>query len=353
MNAPIRSDKETPMPATPPGAAERGVIMRLMFGAWVQQALYVAAKLDVADALAGGPKPVETLAAEVGADATALARFLRGLCSVDVFAEPTPGVFALNGPAQYLRSDVANTHKYIAILHGEEAYAACAEALHTARTGRPAFDKVYGKPYFRYLADNPVARSTFDQAMGRQTMVPAVVANCDFGTEGVVADIGGGIGQLLAAVLGERPGLRGILFDLPASTAEATENVARIGLADRVDVVGGDAFEAVPAGADVYTISRVLHDFDDEQVLTLLGNVRRVIRPGGRLYVFDALLPDRPGFNPGRFADLGMLMVLGGRYRTEAELRELVERAGFWVEGVHHAAGGDPRAESVVVASPA
>ncbi|GLZ42026.1 methyltransferase [Actinokineospora sp. NBRC 105648] len=335
----------------PAGLADRGVVMRVMFGAWLQQALYVAAKLDVADALADGPRAAADLADAVGADPTALTRFLRGLGAVGVFDEPAPGVFALNGPAEYLRSDTVDTHKYIAILHGEEAYAACAEALHTARTGKPAFDKVYGTTYFDYLAENPGARSTFDQAMGRETAVPQVVAGCDFGDVGVVVDVGGGTGALLAAVLGDRNGLRGVLFDLPAAVAAATANVARLGLADRVEVVGGDAFEAFPPGGDVYSISRVLHDFDDEQVLTVLGNAHRAMRPGARLFVFDALLPDRPGFNPGRFADLGMLMVLGGRYRTQAELCGLVERAGLRVVAVRHAEGGDPRAESVIEAT--
>lgn len=332
--------------------ADRSVIMRLMFGAWLQQALYVVAKLDVADALAEGPTDIDTLAKRVGADPAALARFLRALISAGVFEEPETGRFALNGPAEYLRSTVADTHRYIAVLHGEEAYAACAEALHTARTGKPAFDKVYGRPYFEHIALDPEARATFDAAMGERTTVPVVVGQCDFGTEGVVVDVGGGTGSLLAQALSGRPGLIGVLYDLPESSADARANVERLGLADRIRVVGGSAFDEVPAGGDVYTISRVLHDFDDEQTLTILGNLRRAMTPGARLMVFDALLADRPGFNPGRMADLGMLMVLGGRYRTEVELRDLVERAGFRVVEVRHARGADPRAESVLEAVP-
>jgi precorrin-6B methylase 2 len=332
--------------------ADRSVIMRLMFGAWLQQALYVVAKLNVADALDRGDMNVDDLAKEVGADPTALARFLRALVANGVFTETAPGRFALNGPAEYLRSDVENTHKYIAVLHGEEAYAACAEALHTARTGRPAFEKVYGRPYFEHIADDPVARATFDAAMGEQTTVPLVVGQCDFGTEGVVVDVGGGTGALLGEVLADRPNLRGILYDLPESSRRARQNLSRLGLAGRVRVIGGSAFDEVPGGGDVYTISRVLHDFDDDQVLTILGNMRAAMRPGARLMVFDALLADRPGFNPGRMADLGMLMVLGGRYRTEAELADLVRRAGFRVEAVRHATGADPRAESVLEAVP-
>lgn len=339
--------------AVPPAVADRSVIMRLMFGAWLQQALYVVAKLGVADVLAGGEMTVDDVAKQVDADPTALARFLRGLVSSGVFAEPEPGRFALNGPAEYLRSDVANTHRYIAILHGEEAYAACTEALHTARTGRPAFEKVYGKPYFEHIAADPVARATFDAAMGEQTAVPLVVAQCEFGTEGVVVDVGGGTGALLGEVLSGRPGLRGVLYDLPESSQRARENLARLGVADRVRVLGGSAFDEVPGGGDVYTISRVLHDFDDDQVLTILANTRQAMRPGARLMIFDALLADLPGFNPGRMADLGMLMVLGGRYRTEAELANLVARAGLRVTGVRHARGADPRAESVLEAVPA
>jgi hypothetical protein len=344
----------TQAPAAPPaGLPDRGVIMRLMFGAWLQQALYVAAKLDVADALANGPMDIDSLAGKVGANPTALARFLRALVSAGVFAEPEPGRFELNGPANYLRSSVPNTHKYIAILHGEQAYAACAEALHTAYTGQPAFDLVYGKPYFSYIAEEPEARATFDAAMGRETAVPLVVAQCDFGADGTVVDVGGGIGALLAKVLADSPGLSGVLFDLPESSDQAREHLTGLGLADRVRVVGGSAFDSVPAGGDVYTISRMLHDFDDDQALTILRNVRQVMGPSARLMVFDALLTDRPGFNPGRMADLGMLMVLGGRYRTEVEMRDLLARAGFRVTEVRHPQGADPRAESVLEAVPA
>lgn len=334
-------------------AADHGVVMRLMFGAWLQQALYVVAKLNVADTLVVGPRSVAEIAGEVGAHPGALGRFLRALCSVGLFEEPEPGRFALNGAAQTLRSDVPDSHRYIAVLHGEEAYAACAEALHTARTGRPAFDRVYGKAYFDYLAEKPEARATFDAAMGQRTLVPSVAQDRDFTGAGTIVDIGGGIGVFLTSVLRRTPRARGVLFDLPPAVARARDNVAQQGLADRIDVVGGSCFDGVPAGGDVYTIVRVLHDFDDEQVLTVLRNVRSVIGAGGRLLIFDALLPESSGFNPGRLADLGMLMVLGGQYRTENELAALVREAGFAVTAVRHAApGSDPRAESVLEAEP-
>ncbi|MEU7755587.1 methyltransferase [Micromonospora sp. NPDC049101] len=338
--------------AVPP-PSDRAVVMRLMFGAWLQQALYVVAKLGVADALTAGTATADELAARVGAHPGALARFLRALCSVGLFAEPERGRFALNGPAELLRSDVPDSHRYIAILHGEEAYAACAEALHTARTGQPAFDRVYGKPYFDYLAEKPEARATFDAAMGQQTLVPLVAETCDFSGAQRIVDIGGGIGVFLSSVLERTPGASGVLFDLPPAVERAERNIARLGLTDRVSVVGGSCFDAVPAGGDVYSIVRVLHDFDDGQVLTVLRNVRAAVRPDGRLFVFDALLPESSGVNPGRLADLGMLMVLGGRYRTGADLAELVARAGFEVVGIRHAPpGSDPRAESVLEARP-
>jgi SAM-dependent methyltransferase len=336
----------------PAGIEDRATVMRVMFGAWLQQALYVAAKLDVADALAGGELEIRELADRVGADPPALARFLRGLASAGVFTEPRRDVFALNGPAHYLRADTESTHKYITILHGEEAYAACAEALHTARTGNSAFEKVYGMPYFRYLDQNPDARAAFDAAMGRETAAPAVVSRCRFPDEGTIVDVGGGTGMLLSSVLEARLLLRGVLFDLPASAREARRALARAGLDDRVRVVSGDAAEAVPGGGDVYTICRVLHDFDDDQALSVLRAIRRAMTESARLIVFDALRPDRPGFNPGRLADLGMLMVLGGQFRTEAEMRELITCAGFRVTDVRHAVGGDPRAESALEAVP-
>lgn len=330
---------------------DRAAVMRLIFGAWLQQALYVAAKLDVADQLATEPLPLPELAARCGADPAALGRFLRALVSVGVFDEPTPGVFALNGAAHYLRDDVPDSHKHIAILHGEEAYAAGTGALSTARTGRPGFEQVYGMAYFDYLASHPAARAAFDAAMGRQTAVPVVLAECDLGAARTVVDIGGGGGAFLAAVLDRLPGARGTVFDLPAGVEAATKALADRGIADRAEVVGGSCFESVPPGADLYTYVRVLHDFDDEQVLTALRTVRANAGPASRLIVVDALLPETPGFNPGRLADLGMLLVLGGRYRTAAELCRLISAAGFEVTAIRQPpAGADPRAESAVEA---
>lgn len=334
-------------------AHDPGVVLRLMFGAWLQQALYVTAKLDVADQLTGGALPIGELAGRVGAHPGALSRFLRALCSVGLFAEPQPNVFALNDAAQTLRSDVVGSHRWIAVLHGEEAYAACAEALHTARTGQPAFDRVYGKPYFDYLADKPEARATFDLAMGRETPVPLVANEVTVTQQSTLVDIGGGIGVFVSSVLDRSPGARGILFDLPPAVARAREHLAQGGLADRVEVIGGSCFDRIPSGGDVYSIVRVLHDFDDDQVGTVLRNVRAVVPPHGRLLIIDALLPETAGFNPGRLADLGMLMVLGGRYRTERDLEDLVRAAGFEVTAVRHAPpGSDPRAESLLEARP-
>jgi hypothetical protein len=151
-----------------------------------------------------------------------------------------------------------------------------------------------------------------------------------------------------------RPAIRGVVFDLPGAANDATSLIARQGLADRIQFVGGSAFDSVPSGGDVYVISRVLHDFDDTHTLAVLRNVRSAMTSSGTLVVVDALLLDRPGFNPGRLADLGMLMVLGGRYRTERELTDLIEAAGFQIDRtVQPRQGADPRAESAIIAVPA
>jgi C-methyltransferase len=336
---------------TPDRAADGHVVMRLMFGAWVQQALYAVAKLGVADLLVDGPVPVSEIAAKVGGHEQAMERMLRALCSVGLFDEPEPGRFALNDAAQTLRSDAPDSHRNIAIMHGEQAYAAGTEVLHTALTGRAAFEKVYGMPYFDYLAEHPDARATFDAAMGSRTAVPAVAEGIDLGSAGTIVDVGGGNGVFMTEMLRRHPDARGVIFDLPAAVGEGRMSMARAGLADRVRVVGGDCLIEVPSGGDVYTIVRVLHDFDDDQVLSILRNVRSAMSPGGRLLILDALLPEDNGFNPGRLADLGMLMVLGGRYRTGADLEGLLVRAGFDEIAVRHAPpGSDPRAESLVAA---
>jgi hypothetical protein len=319
---------------------------------WAFQSLYVAAKLGLADLLADGPRPAAALAEAAQADPDALYRFCRALAALGVLREEQDRVFALTPVGAALRSDAPRGLRYFIIVNGEESFRAWAEVMHTVRTGRPAFDHVYGRSHFAYLAERAEASAAFNRMAGRGAPSD-IIEHCDFSAERRVVDVGGGMGGLLAHVLVRHPQLTGILLDTPAGVAEAATLLEERGVGERAEVVGGDFFAAVPPGADSYLLSRVLHDWDDAAALRILRTVRAAMRPGARLIVIDKVIPDVPGFHPGKFSDLQMLVVLGGRERTGAELAALLDAAGFAVTEVYTPAvdADAPWAETLIQAA--
>jgi SAM-dependent methyltransferase len=304
---------------------------RMLTGYWTTQALYVAAKLGIADLLTNGPRSADDLAQATKVHAASLYRLLRGLASLGVFADDSAGRFSLTPLAQCLRSDAPDSQRALAIMNGEEHYQAWGAMLYSVQTGKTAFDKLYGMPLFDFLSKNLEQAKVFDAAMvgihGRETA--AMTDVYDFSDIGVLADIGGGNGSLLTTVLKKFSKVRGILYDLPGVTERAKANFQTAGLADRCQVIGGSFFESVPAGADAYLMRHIIHDWDDEKATTILRNVHRAMGPNGRLLLVEGVIP--PGNDPcfGKLLDLMMLASPGGKERTEEEYRTLYEAAGF------------------------
>lgn len=303
---------------------------QLGVGYWVSQALYVAAKLGVADALVGGPRPVDDIAAAVGADPGALHRLLRALAGCGVFTEIAPRSFGLTDLGELLRSDVPGSMRALAMTM-ELDWRAWEHLLFSVRTGRNAFQEVHGEGFFAHLQRHPDKASVFDQAMtGFVTAYGmAVAAAYDFTPFRTLVDVGGGHGALLRVLLKGNPGLRGILFDQPAVVAGAARALEAAGLGDRCQCQGGDFFSAIPEGGDLYLLASILHDWDDEYSLTILKNCRRAISHHGRLLIIEMVIPegDAPFF--GKLLDLQMLVSFGGRERTAAEYEDLLVQAGF------------------------
>jgi hypothetical protein len=313
--------------ASPPSAT----LLQMMTGYWVSQAIYVAAKLGIADLLTNGPVDCEDLAAATDTHAPSLRRVLRALASVGVFTEVSPGSFALTPLAELLRAGTPGSMRALAIMYAEEQYRAWGELLHSVRTGEMAFDHQFGMGYFEYLAQHPDSDRVFNEAMTGWThqLVGAVVDAYDFSPFETVVDVGGGFGALLADILRSNPGTRGILFEQPHVVASAEEYFAAAGVTDRCTFVGGDFFAAVPAGGDAYVLSQILHDWDDERCVTILRHCRRAMPDHGKLLVVELVLPagDEPSL--GKWLDLHMLVLLGGRERTAAEYDTLFRAAGF------------------------
>jgi hypothetical protein len=316
------------LPAAPPPPA---VLLQMMTGYWVSQALYIAAKLGIADHLVAGPVSCEKLAAATGSHAPSLYRVLRALASVGVFTETPPGAFALTPMATLLRTDIPGSMRSLGIMYVEEQYRAWGDLIHSVQTGQPAFEHRYGMPIFDYFAQNPESAQIFNEAMSGWTsqFVGGVVGAYDFSPFGTIVDVGGGHGTLLASILGHHPSARGILFDLPHVAAGAEQSLTAAGLADRCQCIGGDFFAAVPAGGDAYILAQILHDWDDERCITILRQCRQAIPDHGKLLVAELVLPPTEEPFLGKWLDLHMLVMAGGRERTAAEYAALFQAAGF------------------------
>ncbi|MFN8469681.1 MAG: methyltransferase [Caldilineaceae bacterium] len=343
----MADDSSVPSGAVPPGA----VLWQMMTGYWVSQAIYVAAKLGVADLLVDGPRPVEELAAATQADPAALRRVLRALASSGVFTETSPGAFALTPMAALLRSGVPDSMRSLAIMYAEEQYRAWGDMLHSVQTGKTAFERQFGTSYFAYLAQHPAANHVFNEAMSGYTMqlVGAVVDAYDFSPFQTIVDVGGSYGTLLEGTLLSNPTARGILFDQPHVANAAGEVLAATPVADRCTTVGGDFFVEVPAGGDAYLLAQILHDWDDERSVAILQQCRRAISQQGRLLVIELVLPEGEEPFPGKWLDLHMLAMLGGRERTAAEYAVLFNAAGFELTRVVPTTAGPSVVEAVPV----
>ncbi len=326
-------------------------LLQMMTGYWVSQALYVAAKLGVADLLTDGPRPVEELAEATQTDAPSLRRVLRALASVGVFTEARPGAFALTPLAALLRTGTPGSMRALAIMYAEEQYRAWGDVLHSVRTGKTAFEKQFGMSYFAYLAQHPEADRVFNEAMTGYTtqLVGAVVDAYDFSPFKTIVDVGGGYGTLLAAILRRYPVAHGILFDQPHVVAAAGERLAAAGVAERCNTVAGDFFVEVPSGGDAYVLAQILHDWDDERSMAILQQCRRAMPAHGKLLVVELALPsgEEPFF--GKWLDLHMLVLLGARERTVTEYEALFRATGFTLGRVVPTAAGPSIVEGIPV----
>jgi hypothetical protein len=316
-------------------------LTRMITGSWTSRAIYVAAKLRIADRLKDGPRSAEELAATVGVASGPLYRLLRALAGVGVFAQQPGGRFRLNPLAESLREGEPGSLRALAVMIGEEQDRCWDDLFETVRTGEPAFDRLYGRSLFGYLGEHPEQAKIFDAAMtgfsGRA--MRAVLDAYDLSGVATLADVGGGLGTNLTAALGRYPAMRGLLFDRPHVVERARPVLEAAGVAGRCAVAGGDFFEAVPGGADAYLLGHILHDWDDDRAGLILDNLRRAMPAGAKLLLVEYVLPEGDGASFGKLLDLHMMVLLGGQERTEAEYRRLFAAHGFRLVRVVPTAG--------------
>ncbi len=309
---------------------EAQMLDRMIVASWMTQAIYVAAEIGVADLLAAGPRTAREMTRESGLDADSLYRVLRALASVDIFREDQEGRFSLTPLGTLLGSGVPGSKRSLARMAGVEFYRSWGGLLSSVETSSAAFDKEFGKPFFQYMSENPDRWRIYDDAMTgiHDAETIPVLEAYDFAPFRTIVDVGGGNGLALAAILGRHPEARGILFDLPRVAERAREATATRGVSDRLTFAGGDFFDSVPPNGDAYLLRHVLHDWQDSEAIGILRNCRDAMRPEGRVLVVETVIP--PGNGPcfGKWLDL-MMLVVGGRERTEDQYRELFSEAGL------------------------
>jgi SAM-dependent methyltransferase len=309
-------------------------------GAFVAQSIHVVALLGVADALGTEPRTAEELAAAVQAHAPSLKRVLRALTTLGVFAENADGRFRHTDLSETLRESHPGAVRAWALMLGAHfVWRPLGDLYESVRTGTPGFRRLYGERFFDWVRSHPEDGAVFHAAMtsGSAQRLPAVLAAFDFSPFERIVDVGGGHGALLAGILAASPKSRGVLYDLPDVVAGA-EALRAPDVAGRCEIVAGDFFASVPAGGNAYILSRVIHDWDDDAALTILGHCRRAIRPDGRLLLVEGVSkpPNEP--DPNKFLDVWFIGGGGGE-RTEAEYRALLRRGGFSLARVVPAGG--------------
>ena len=333
------------------GVPPQAQLMQMAMGFMISDLLGTAVKLKLADYLADGPKTAEELAGPTGTHAPTLYRFLRTLSAHGLFAEDGERRFALTALSGPLRTGVpGSVMTSVKMITGDYFKRPFGSLMYSVQTGKTSFEKEFGANIFEYLSTRPEDGSMFSDLMvGFHGPETAAVADAyDFSGVGTIADVGGATGNMLTTILAKNPAMTGLIYDLPHNEADALALVGSRGMSDRVKFEAGNFFESVPAGYDAYLMSHIIHDWSEEQCLTILGNCRRAMGPKSRLLIVEFVLPPGNVFHPGKMTDMIMLTVPGGEERTEQQYRELLAKAGFRLERVVGTASAASVVEAVV-----
>ena len=324
----MSNDHAVASQALPPHAQ----LIQMGTASWISAVVYAAARLGIADHLAAGPRSALELAGTTRTHAPSLHRLMRTLAGLGILTERDAQRFALTPLGEALKSGAPGSARATLIAFCSPAFwHSWEEILYSLETGKTGFEKACGMPLFEYLAQHPEEASFFSEAMvGFHGAEPPAVARAyDFSGIKTVVDVGGATGNMLAAILSHHAAPRGVLYDRPHVVRDAPALLKARGVEERVTIEAGDFFKTVPAGGDAYLLSHIIHDWNEDQCLTILGNCRKVIKPDGRLLIVETVLPTGDTPHQGKVQDMVMLVVPGGQERTEAEYASLLGKGGF------------------------
>lgn len=316
----------------------QAVLMQMLMSFITSQAISVAARLYIADHLKDGGKTIEELAEATGTHAASLYRLMRALTSAGIFAKDSENRFNNTPLGDVLRSDHPESMRAGAhMICDREHWQPHGNLMHSVRTGETAFDYTFGMPIFPFFTENPESAEKFDAAMTSFSNVvgKAVAETYDFSRAQTVADIGGGHGLILSTVLQANPQAKGTLFDQPYVVEGATEVLKNAGVEERVERIGGDFFQEIPVKADVYLMKFIIHDWNDEQSVTILKNLAKYAEPGAKVLLIETVVEEDDHLpSVSKLMDLNMLAMTGGKERTPSEYAALFEQTGFKLTNV-------------------
>jgi hypothetical protein len=319
-------------------ASPEAEMFRLSTAHWHSCCIYAAARLGIPDLLARGPQSADAIARATDCDTAAVYRLMRALASIHIFSENEKNEFEMTPLADTLTSSSPNSMQAWVLTMLGERFIPWGQLLFSVKTGQPSFKQVYDMPVWQYYNTHQQQGENYARAMEDHTrpVIRNVVTAYDFSRFSLIADIGGGNGALLFSILAGTDQSRGILFDQPAVAAIARDRLEQSPVKTRCAITAGNFFELIPEGADCYIMKNIIHDWNDDNAILILKVCVKAMKTGSKLLLLEAVIPEGNEAHPGKFMDINMLVIQGGRERTEKEFKQLAITAGLeYMQTIH------------------
>ncbi|WRL39283.1 methyltransferase [Cyanobacterium aponinum AL20118] len=308
-------------------------LTQMISGYWLSQSIYVISKLGIPDLLQNSPQTCEKMASLKNINSSALYRVMRALASVGIFSEVESQRFSLTPLGEYLCENHPQSVKATAIMLGEAPhYQAWGNLFHSVKTGKPAFDDVFGMGVFEYFKSHPEDAEIFENSMSSFSFSEerAILEAYDFSDFTTIVDVGGGYGEMLGSILEKYPQCQGILFDEEYVISHCQETLKKHNINNRCQAISGSFFEKIPSGGDAYLLKHIIHDWGDESAIAILQNCREVLPEHGKILVMEMIVPQGNTPSSAKMLDLNMLVMCpGGKERSKIEFEELFSLAGL------------------------
>ena len=310
-------------------ATPEAQMMKFILGKWISKPIHVAATLAIPNILTQGAKNINVISELTGTHTASLYRLMRALSGVGIFAETQDRVFVNTPMSECLTSDRLRSASLM--FNSEWHDRIWDNLLYSVRTGEPAFEEIFGESAFDWIEEHPDEAAVFHAANNFKAANShrVIVEECNFEGIHTITDLGGGLGGLIIEILKANPSMKGVVAERPGVVAHLSEIIEKHGLQDRMSAVECDFFHAVPPGSDIYLLSHVLHDWPDEDCITILRNCRKAMRRDGRLLIAEAIVTPGNAFSISKLLDIEMLLMGRGRERSAEEFGTLLEAAGF------------------------